>query len=98
MQRNVDLIDLVKSFLTNIPILTSIYYLIANIGFDTAENEPFNFHNFSSLRGFNFHRAVVSDQDPSRISPFLCAIWRRTEKKEIREKNERLVPFTTDLK
>jgi hypothetical protein len=35
-------------------------YLLAKIGFGTAENEPFNFHNFSSLQGFNFHRAVVS--------------------------------------
>ena len=35
-------------------------YLIAKIGFYTAKNEPFNFHNFSSLQGFNFHRAVVS--------------------------------------
>ena len=35
-------------------------YLLAKIGFDTAENEPFNFHNFSSLQRFNFHRAVVS--------------------------------------
>ena len=35
-------------------------YLLAKIGFDTAENEPFNFHNFSSLEGFNFHGAVVS--------------------------------------
>ena len=35
-------------------------YLLANFGFDTAENEPFNFHNFSSLQGLNFHRAVVS--------------------------------------
>ena len=58
MHRNeeayVNLIDLVNS------LLTSIYFLIANIGFDTAENEPFNFHNFSSLQGFNFHGAVVS--------------------------------------
>ena len=35
-------------------------YLLAKIGFDTAEKEPFNFHNFSNLQGFNFHRAVVS--------------------------------------
>ena len=52
MQIDVNLIDLFKSFPTSI--------LFANIGFDTAENEPFNFHNFSSLQGFNFHRAVVS--------------------------------------
>ena len=38
-------------------------YLVANFGFDTAENEPFNFHNFSSLQGFNFHRGVVSEVD-----------------------------------
>ena len=54
VQRNVNLVDLVKS------LLTSIYYWVAKIGFDTAENEPFNFHNFSSLQGFNFHWAVVS--------------------------------------
>ena len=35
-------------------------YLLARFGFDPAENEPFNFHNFSSLQGVNFHRAVVS--------------------------------------
>ena len=35
-------------------------YFLAKIGFDTAENEPFNFHTFSSLQGFNFHRGVVS--------------------------------------
>ena len=33
---------------------------LAKFGSDTAENEPFDFHNFSSLEGFNFHRAVVS--------------------------------------
>ena len=54
MQRNVNLIDLVKSFLTR------IYYFVAKIGFDTAENEPFHFHNLSNLQGFDFHRAVVS--------------------------------------
>ena len=32
MQKHVNLVDLVKSF------LTSIYYLLANIGFNTAEN------------------------------------------------------------
>ena len=40
--------------------MSTIKYLVANIGVDTAENEPFNFHNFSSLQGFHFHRAVVS--------------------------------------
>ena len=47
-------------------------YLLAKIGFDTAENEPINFHNFSSLQGFDFHRAVVSadsDQDGSLPQP-----------------------------
>jgi hypothetical protein len=37
VQRNVthvNLVDLVKSF------LTSIYYLVAKIGFHTAENDP----------------------------------------------------------
>ena len=31
-------------------------YLLAKIGFDTAENEPFNFHNFSSLQGFKLKK------------------------------------------
>ena len=47
-------------------------YLVSKIGFDTAENEPFNFHHFSSLQGFDFHRAVVSadsDQDCSLPQP-----------------------------
>ena len=33
--KGVHFVDLVKSFPTN------IYYLLATIGFDTAENEPF---------------------------------------------------------
>ena len=36
VQEYVNLVDLFKSF------HTSIYYLLANIGFDTAENEPAN--------------------------------------------------------
>ena len=46
---------------------TSICYVFAKFGFDTAENEPFNFHNFSSLQGFNFHRAVVSEVKSQRV-------------------------------
>ena len=61
-----NLVDLVKSF------LTSIYYLFAKIGFDTAENEPFNFHKFSSLQGFNFHRGVVSSAARSPTSAESC--------------------------
>ena len=34
MQKRVNLVDLVKSF------QTSIHYLLAKFGFDTAENEP----------------------------------------------------------
>ena len=34
MQKHVNLVDLVKSF------QTSIYYLLATFGVDTAENEP----------------------------------------------------------
>ena len=34
VQKHVNLVDLVKSFQTN------IYYLLARVGFDTAENEP----------------------------------------------------------
>ena len=56
MQRNSQLIYFVKSFLTS----SDFCNLVAKLGFDTAENEPFNFHNFSSLQGFDFHRAVVS--------------------------------------
>ena len=41
-------------------------YFLAKIGFDTSENEPFNFLNFSSLQGFNFHRAVVSTGQTAR--------------------------------
>ena len=57
MQRNVNLCksDGSRQALSN-------EYLVATIGLDTAENEPFNFHHFSSLQGFNFHRAVVSDK------------------------------------
>ena len=51
----VNLIDLVKSF------LTSIYQLVAKIDFDKAENEQFNSHNFRSIQGVNFHRGVVSE-------------------------------------
>ena len=36
VQKHVNRVDLVKSF------PTSIYYLLPKIGFDTAENEPFN--------------------------------------------------------
>ena len=35
-------------------------YFLSKIGVNTAENEPFDFHNFGSLQGFNFHRPVVS--------------------------------------
>ena len=38
MQKHVNLVDLVKSFQTN--IVTSIYKLFAKLRFDTAENEP----------------------------------------------------------
>ena len=55
---------LVKSF------QTSIYSLLAKIGFDTAENEPFNFHNSSSLHGLDFHRAVVSQPALSASGPY----------------------------
>ena len=34
MQKHVNLVDLVKSFLTN------IQYVLAKFGFDTTENEP----------------------------------------------------------
>ena len=34
MQKHVNLVDLVKGF------STSIYYLLAKFGFDTAESEP----------------------------------------------------------
>ena len=45
MQRDVNLIDLVKSFPSNqIPIPTNIYYALAKICVDTAENEPLKVH------------------------------------------------------
>ena len=34
VQKRVNIVDIVKSF------QTSIYYLLAKVGFDTAENEP----------------------------------------------------------
>ena len=44
MQKRVNLVDLVKSFQTSIymylVLFTSIYYLLAKFGFDTAENGP----------------------------------------------------------
>ena len=45
-------------------------HLVAKIGFDTAENEPFDFHDFSSVQGLNFHRAVVSP--PNCSAAFLA--------------------------
>ena len=63
-------VDLGESFPVSphVPFLNLLFeqiaysneYLLAKIGFDTAENEPFDFHNFSSLQGSYFHRAVVS--------------------------------------
>ena len=38
MQKHVNLVDLVKSFQTNIYYL--IFTILATFGFDTAENEP----------------------------------------------------------
>ena len=41
MQKHVNLVDLVKSFLTSIKLdPNSNEYSLARIGFDTAENEP----------------------------------------------------------
>ena len=68
VQQFANLLVLAKSCLSPCPFSQSSFrtdsysneYLLAKIGFDTAENEPFNFHNFSSLQGFHFHRAVVS--------------------------------------
>ena len=37
MQKFVNIVDLVKSFPTSVLII--IYYLVANISFDTAENK-----------------------------------------------------------
>jgi hypothetical protein len=55
--------------------LPNEYFLFTcKISFDTAEIEPFHFHNFSSLQGFNFHQAVVS-------SPILwetCSVLKKT--------------------
>ena len=48
-------------------------YSLAKFGFDTAEYEPFKFHNFSSLQGLNFHRGVSSPSSskPGGVAP-LC--------------------------
>ena len=62
MHRNVNLPkDALKSCTCISRQELSNEYLLAKIGFDIAENEPPNFYNFTSLPGFNFHRAVVSD-------------------------------------
>ena len=50
-------------------------YLLEKVGFDTAENEPINFHNFSSLLGFNFHRAVVSGAPAGWLMLFIFFIF-----------------------
>ena len=76
MQRTVNCVDLVNSFLTSISIYlqesASIQPSIPPVpsvfedspvyqpASQPAEHEPFHVHNFSSLQGFNFHRAVVS--------------------------------------
>ena len=44
-------------------------YLLAKIGCDTAENEPFNFHTFSSLQGFNPHLAERASFEKKEKSP-----------------------------
>ena len=50
MQKSVNLFDLVKSF------HTSISYLLVNIGFDTAENEPLKvWRCFNSCLQFTPH-------------------------------------------
>ena len=77
LQRNVTLIDLVKSFPTSI---------VTN-GFDKAENQPsedlscerYSFNNFSSLGGFNFHdthksRSVHNCHRPAAT---VCSLSRR---------------------
>ena len=61
-------------------------YLLAKIGFDTAENEPFNFHNFSCLQGFKFHRAVVSqrtDAKDAMSTPTSCRARSRLHRRQL---------------
>ena len=60
VQRNANLIAFVKSFLTS-----TIIQLQKSASIQPRTNPlklrtSFNFHNFSGLQGFNFHRAVVS--------------------------------------
>ena len=43
-------------------------YLVAIVAVHTAENEPFNFFNFSSLQRFDFDRAVASPRWTRRRS------------------------------
>ena len=44
MQKYANRVDLVKSF----PTANSNEFLLAKVGFDTAENEPLKVHSYSS--------------------------------------------------
>ena len=81
MQKHVNLVDLVKSF------LTSIYYLFAKLGFDTAENEPEYEYGISLIFvslmfGPDVVLHMVTNLEPrfceARVSCLLC-----THKKKI---------------
>ena len=52
VQKRVNRVDLVKSF------QMSIYYLLANIGFDTAENEPSKVSSFIPTQAIKFHLCI----------------------------------------
>ena len=66
MKTYVNLVDRVRSFSNRIPIPASIYYLDLFSCKKSASIQPrtsrFEFHNFSSLQGFDFHRAVICGQ------------------------------------
>ena len=55
VQKCVYLVDLVKSF------PTSILYLLAKIGVDTAENEPSEVSIFSPTHAIKFHTCIPPD-------------------------------------
>ena len=73
--------------------LNLIEDLLPKIGFDTSEDESFNFHDFSSLQGFNFHRAVVSHRHPAAFR-----LVGAVQEKEVYEKVHPLIILGEEFK
>ena len=69
VQKHVHLVDLVKSFPTN------IYYLLTKIGVDTAENEPLKVHSIFKLWD------LISTEPPRPLESF-WQDWRPGEGEE----------------